>query len=162
MQKPRGRYIKLNPVDYLLIALAILLAFTLLARGISFGQDQKDDRACRANVGFVIRAVDEARANALQTGEIPFRLPDGIALPATRIIKISQTEEYVPDGDGNMQPVASARSYDVHISFVAEGRRANDNTFLLNGIRRLSAGDNITLSRGGHSYVADFVTVQMF
>ena len=162
MHKPRGRYVKLNPVDYLLIALAVLLALTLLFRGISYYHTEKDDRACQANVGFVIRAVDEGMANSLQAGSAAFYLPDGTALPKTQIIKISQTEEYVPDDDGNMQPVVSARTYDVHISFTAEGSRAKDNTFLLNGIRRLSAGDSITLSRGGHSYTADFVAVQIF
>lgn len=162
MQKPRGRYVKLNPVDYLLIALAVLLALTLLVRGTSYYLNKNDDRSCQANVGFVIRAVDEVIANSLQESDAAFTLPDGTALPKTQVTRISQTEEYVPDDDGNMQPVVSARTYDVHISFTAEGSRAKDNTFLLNGIRRLAAGDSIPLTRDGHSYTADFVAVQIF
>ena len=159
--QPRGRYVKLNSADYILIVALVLLILTLPIRGILYFQNAGESRACEASVEFVIRRVNEDTTQTLQAGEHLFSLSDGTVLPKARLAKISHTTEYVPDEDGNMQGMESPTSYDVYFSFDAEGARAKDNTFLLYGSRRLSVGESLTLTRGSYSYTADFVLVQI-
>lgn len=159
--QPRGRYVKLNAVDYILIVSLVLLLLTLPLRGILYFRNTTVDRTCEARVEFVIRRVDEKTAASLQTGDGSFSLADGTALPTATVSKISHTVEYVPDEDGTMQGLPSPTVYDVQFSFRASGTRAADGTFLLFGSRRLSVGDSLSLSRDGHSYTADFVSVQI-
>lgn len=159
--QPRGRYVKLNAVDYILIISLVLLLLTLPLRGILYFRNTTADRSCEARVEFVIRRVDEATKDRLQADSSVFSLSDGTALPAASVSKISHTVEYVQDEDGNKEGLPSPTSYDVQFSFRATGTRAKDGTFLLFGSRRLSVGDSLSLSRDGHSYAADFVSVQI-
>ncbi|MBQ8173845.1 MAG: DUF4330 family protein [Clostridia bacterium] len=159
--QPRGRYVKLNAVDYILIVSLVLLLLTLPIRGILYFRNTTESHACEASVEFVIRRVDEATVGTLQMGDASFCMPDGATLPQTKVSKIAHTVEYVPNEDGDMEGLESSTVYDVHFTFRAEGARAKDGTFLLFGSRRLSVGESLLLSRASHSYTADFVSVQI-
>lgn len=159
--QPRGRYVKLNAVDYVLIVALVLLLLTLPIRGILYFRNAAADNTCEANVAFVVRRVDAGTLTTLQTGEEPFCLTDGRTLPATSLVRIGHTVEYVPDENGNLQAVESPSTYDVYFSFRGEGGRAKDGTFLLFGNRRLSVGESLALTRGAYSYTADLITVQI-
>ena len=161
MQKPKGRYVKLNPVDYLLIGLFCLLALSLLVRGVFLFQDRHADRSCTANVEFVIREVDSTTCELLQSGTLPFRLPNGTLLENAHIDHIAPTTKYLPDENGELQPVVSTTDFNVYVSFHAEGTRAEDNAFLLNGVHRLATGDTATLVRGGREFKVDFTKVEL-
>lgn len=158
--QPRGRYVKLNAVDYILIVALVLLLLTLPLRGILYLRTAAEDRSCTASVEFVIRRVDGTVAAALQLASSPFSL-DGTPLPQTTLGKVANTVEYLPDEEGNMQAVTSPTEYDVHFFFLAKGSRAQDGTFLLFGSRRLSVGDRLTLSRDAYSYTADVISVRI-
>jgi hypothetical protein len=160
MQKPRGRYVKLNPVDYLLIVLFCLLALSLLFRGVFLFRDKRADRSCVASVEFVMREVDAATCDLLQAGALPFRLPNGTLLEGAQIDRVVATVKYLPDENGELQPVVSETAFDVYVSFAAEGSRTEDNAFLLNGIHRLATGDTATLVRGNREFKVDFTKVE--
>lgn len=158
MQKPKGRYVKLNPVDYLLIGLFCLLALSLLIRGVSLFQDRRADRACTANVEFMIREVDPSTCNLLQTGSVPFRLPNGTLVEDAQI-NIIIPLEYVPDENGELRPVVSTKR-NVQVSFRAQGTQAEDNAFLLDGVHRLATGDSATVMWGDREFKVDFTKVE--
>ena len=159
--QPRGRYVKLNAVDYILIISLVLLILTLPIRGILYFSNAAADSTCEASVEFVIRRVDESSRDRLQQDNEPFCMGDGTPLPKATLHKVTKTTEYVSDGSGEIEGLPSADSYDVHFTLVAEGARAADGTFLLFGSRRLSVGDSLTLTRGAYSYQADFVSVRI-
>ena len=158
MQTPRGRYVKLNPVDYLLIGLLCLLALSLLIRGVLLFEDRRNGRACEANVEFMIREVDQTTCSLIQTGSVPFRLSDGTLIEDAQI-KILTFIKYVPDESGEMRPVISDK-YNVRVSFRVQGAQASDNAFLLNGVHRLATGEKTAVTWGDREFKVDFTKVE--
>ena len=159
--QPRGRYVKLNAVDYILIVSLVLLILTLPIRGILYFSNMAEDRTCEANVEFVIRRVDESTRDRLQNGSEPFCTHSETPLPTVTLYKVTKTTEYVTDENGEIEGLPSADFYDVHFTFLAEGTRAADGTFLLFGNKRLSVGDSLALTRDSHSYRADVISVRI-
>ena len=159
--QPRGRYVRLNAVDYILIVTLVLLILTLPLRGILFLRDSATDKTCRANVEFVIRGVDAEARTRFETASEPFYLSDGTALSGVTVSRVRHAVEHVTDESGNMQELESPTRYDVYFSTVTEGARAEDGTFLLFGVRRLSIADSMPLSHAGHAYTAVFVSVSV-
>ena len=88
-------------------------------------------------------------------------LPNGTLLENAHIDHIAPTTKYLPDENGELQPVVSTTDFNVYVSFHAEGTRAEDNAFLLNGVHRLATGDTATLVRGGREFKVDFTKVEL-
>ena len=158
--QPKGRYIKLNIVDYLLIAVLALLLVAMAVRGIGLMTGNRAD-TCRAEVEFVIRDLDEDSMSILTGQQLPFYLQDGSLFAGQYTATIHRTTEVVRDENGNMQEAESLISYKVTFSFTAQGSTAKDGTFLLNGIRRLSIGETFYLTRESITYTADIVRVSI-
>lgn len=160
MQHPRGRYVKLNIVDYLLIAVLAFLLLSGLVRGVGTAFAGEAE-TCRAEVEFVIRDLDEATTKILAEQKEPFYLADGSLFAKDFTASIHRTTEIVKDEDGNMTETESLVSYRVTIAFVAEGELAKDGTFLFGGTRRLAMGESLTLTQANVTYTVDVVRVSV-
>ncbi len=161
MYQPQGRYVKRNVIDYILIAMAVLLLLTIPVRGLFYLQHERTDRTCRARAEFVVRSVDYDTVDALRSKEV-FYTPEGVAIRDTRIVSVQVAQEYVPDEDGVMHPLPSPQKYNVRIAFTADGAQAQDGTFLLSGLYRLGVGEHMYLTHNGGGYEVDFVAVEIF
>lgn len=160
MQHPRGRYVKLNIVDYLLIAAAVLLLLALLFRGVGMLVSGKAE-ICRADVEFAVRGLDEARMEQLIAEKAPFLLADGSSLAAQFETTVHQETMLVWNEDGSMTEAENPSAYRVIVSFTAEGELANDGTFLFGGTRRLATGEALVLTQAQVTYTADVVRVSV-
>ena len=158
MQKPKGRYVKLNPVDYLLIGLFCLLALSLLVRGVFLFQDRRAEHNCTATVEFEIHGVDAATCARLQTNSDPFYLENGMKIENAQI-KFRVCLESICDENGEWKSVVSDK-YDVQVSFLAQGTQNGDNAFLLNGKQHLAVGDHATVSWGNREFKVEFTKVE--
>lgn len=158
MEHRKGRYVKLNIVDWLLIAAAALLLLALLVRGVG-GLLAPQRERCRAEVSFVIRELREEDAARLSAAQDPFYFSDGALLTAAPTIHVQRATTLVRDEDGNLRETESLLTYKATVSFTAEGYLANDGTFLLGGTRRLSTGESLTLTCCDVTYKADVTKV---
>lgn len=159
----RGRYIRRNAADYILITLAILLLLSIGARFIAGKLNERTDRTCSASVSFVLRGLesDEA-ARLVSAAPIAFSFSDnGSPLALSYYVKQAPTPVTVENADGSLSTVPSESKVDVYFAFVGEGAVAKDGGFLLRGVRRLAAGDRFSLSFGDGRYEGEFLRVQI-
>ena len=156
--QPKSRYVKLNIVDWLLIATASILLLSLIGRGAAALMQEKEE-AYMANVSFVIRDLDESTANLLSEQTAPFYLQDGRLLSDSYTVSVQPMTELLRDENGELTEVQSISSYKAIVSFVAKGQLAKDNTFLLSGMRRLSTGEALVLTQASVTYTADVLHV---
>ena len=161
--KKTERFVRRNALDYILIILSILLLFSFLGRALSVKLFPLDASTCEAEIAFVIRSVDEETLALLREhSESNFSIAGNTVLKNARLSLITKTKVVVQDKDGNLIEVENLGHYDVtfHVSN-AEGMRAKDGTFLLDGGRRLAQGDTLTLICRNAQYTADFVKVRI-
>ncbi len=160
----RRRYIKRNAIDYILIAVAVLLLLSLVLRGVGVYLDEHEDRRCTATVSFTVRAVDWETALVLQMNAKPaFRFLDtGMSLDNVSYTGIQKTVDIVEGENGEFEEVSLSGRYD--ISFTAHnvaGIRAKDGGFLLGGSRRLATGDTAELVADDAKYAVKFSLVRI-
>ncbi|MBQ8351667.1 MAG: hypothetical protein IJY20_06465 [Clostridia bacterium] len=158
MQQKKNRYVKMNIVDWLLIAVLGLLLLATLVRGIGAAVAQKEETYF-ADIEIVIRDLDEETANFLSTQRAPFFLQDGTLLATHYTISCQRMTELVRQDDGSLLETESLSAYKATISFRAEGILSKDGTFLLGSTRRLSTGETLLLTQANVSYTADVVRV---
>ncbi len=157
----RGRYIRRNAADYILITLALLLLLSIGARFIAGKINERTDRTCTAAVSFVLRGLDsEAAERLVATAPLTFSFSDnGTPLAEAYYLKQAPTSVTVENADGTLSTLPSESKVDVYFNFVGEGASAKDGGFLLRGVRRLAAGDRFLLSCGDGRYEAEFLQV---
>lgn len=158
MEHKKGRYIKLNMADWLLIAAAALLLLSLLARGVG-GLLAPQREPCRAEVTLVIRALDEEGAALLAAAQGPFYRQDGALLTDSATVTVQRDTTLIQQEDGSLIESESLLTYKATVTFTAAGYLASDGAFLLDGTRRLSTGETLTLTREGITYRADVTQV---
>ena len=156
----KSRYVKPNTIDFLLLAVLVLLVLTLLLRGVLLFT-HKEQPDCTAQVEFVVRDLDQELATHLATGRAPFYLAEGGMLAATYTAAMRATTVLVRDENGNLIEVESPGIYKVTVSFLVTGKRASDGTFLLHGVRRLATGDSLLLTCKDVTYQADVIRVDL-
>ena len=152
---PTGRYVKRNAHDYLLMAVLFLLLFSFLFRGIGAILFAREDRTCRAEIDFVIEGVNREAALLLSISTDPFSfVRGGQELEDVRYEGYAPSYESAigPDGQPTQQP--SQTRFDVTFRLRANGVRARDGHFLLEGYRRISDNSTHLLLRGGAQYTA--------
>ncbi len=154
----RKRYIKRNIIDYLLIAAAILLILSLLARGVGLLLAENGDEQL-AEIEFVIRSLDKKTAQALVDRQKPFFLSDGTAFAETYRAAVRPMTVIVEGPDGNLQEEQSLTQFQATFACTVTGRVAKDGTFLFAGVRRLAMGETLELTRGDATYRAEVVRV---
>ncbi len=149
-----GRFVRRNVWDYLVIGFFLLLALSLLGRAL-FSYFGNRDTACRAEITFVIRAVDNETRARLCAERDPFLLPDGSAFTGTWKETVEHTTRVVQEEDGTLTEVRTDAYYDVRFTFTADGARARDGAFLLASRRRIATGESLSLTRNQAHYTAE-------
>lgn len=154
---PKSRYVKLNIVDWLLIALLSLLLLATLVRGV--GAVLSKAEVCTADIEFVVRDLDEGTASLLAEQTAPIYLQDGCLLATAYTVSVQPMTELVRDESGVLTEVESLTSYKAIFSFTATGTQARDGTFLLASTRRLATGEALLLTQASVSYTANVLRV---
>lgn len=155
---PKSRYVKLNIVDWLLIALLSLLLLATLVRGVGAVLSKEED-VCTADIEFVVRDLDEGTASLLAEQTAPIYLQDGCLLATAYTVSVQPMTELVRDESGVLTEVESLTSYKAIFSFTATGTQARDGTFLLAATRRLATGEALLLTQASVSYTANVLRV---
>lgn len=157
----RHRYIKRNAIDYVLLAVLVLLALSLLLRGVDLYLTQNEDRSCTATVSFTVRGLDYETAMALRHADT-FRFFDSsLSLEGATYVDIRQSTDTVQKEDGSFEEAPLSDRFDLFFSASADGIRARDGGFLLSGVRRLATGDSATLIAEDAKYTVSFSRVQI-
>jgi hypothetical protein len=154
MHQKKGRYVKLNIADWLLIVIAAGLLLALILRGIGMIFTEKT-QPYRAEVEFLICDLDENTAGFLAAQDAPFYLSDGRVFAEHYTAEVMHMPLLVPDENGELQETESLFSYALHVSFTAEGTLSHDGTFLLGGTRRLAMGEALQLLQGDVTCTAE-------
>ena len=159
----RGRYVRRNAADYILITLAVLLLLSIGARFIAGKINERIDRSCTASITFVLRELDANTATRLTAASpCEFAFSDnGTILAAAYYLKQSPSTVTVENEDGTLSTIPSESKVDVYFTFIGDGAIAKDGSFLLAGVRRLAAGDRHLLSYADGRYEAEFLRVAM-
>lgn len=159
----RGRYVRRNAADYILLSVVILLLISIGARFIAKQINKNSDQNCTAAISFVLREVDVEAAERLVTEpSYTFSFSDnGTPLALAYYEKKVPSPVTVENEDGTLSTVPSESKVDVYFSFVGEGAKAKDGGFLLRGVRRLASGDRFLLSLGDGRFEAEFLRVQI-
>ncbi len=160
----RRRYIKRNAIDYILLAVAILLALSLLFRGIGLYLNEHEDRRCTANIAFTVRGVDYDTMRLLQASDTgSFRFTDSsLALRNVLYAGTRKSIDIVEGENGEFEEVELSDRYDVSFTvWNIEGLRARDGGFLLGGVRRLATGDKAELITDDAKYLVSFSLVRI-
>ncbi len=157
----RRRYIKRNVIDYVLLAVGLLLLLSLALRGIDIYLTQKEDRSCRASISFVVRGVDYETAAELRRADA-FRFFDSpLSLDDVSFTDMRLSLDTVQGENGELEQVPVPGRYDLSFSASANGIRARDGGFLLSGSRRLATGDSATLVFDASKYTVSFSLVRI-
>ncbi len=158
----RGRYIRRNVIDYIVILLAVLLLLSIGARFVAGKLNERGKTAAHATATFVLRGVENENAIYVSTLSSPFLFADnGTTLGQARFVEMRPTTVKVEEGDGSFTTLPSDTHCDLYFTLSVEGTLAKDGTFLLGGARRLSSNDHFTLSLGDGRYESEFLSVQI-
>lgn len=144
---PRGRYVKRNVVDYLVILCVVLLFLSLAGRILLRAADQPWNENCRAEVQFVVRDADEETKDALLASGSVFRFGDATDVLA----QLVSCEPNPLDSD----------TYDLTYTFSGRGHYAADRAFLLDGRTRVTGGDRLTVTQDALSLPIDVIRVRV-
>lgn len=162
MRKKTARYMKWTAVDYALIVLVILLLLSLLGRVVAVRAERGADRACQAEVTFVLRDLTAREARAMSRGDVTFTMQGGTVLSGDTVhLRWQRTEQTtVSDANDGGRPLfPTAARYSVYFTFEAAGERANDRAFLFDGARLLPDGA-MPLLFGDEWYTAECIRVR--
>lgn len=158
----RGRYIRRNFVDYIVILLAVLLLLSVGVRLITGKLNARQSTAAYATASFVLREVENEQALHVATLSAPFYFCDnGTALGQARFVEMRPATVRVQQDDGSYSSFDSETHSDLYFTLTLEGTLAKDGTFLLGGVRRLASNDHFTLSLGDGRYESEFLSVQI-
>ena len=151
-----------NAVDYILLVLVCLLLLSIGARYVMQYLHTREDNTCQARVSFVLRGIPREEAPLVSTLAAPFLFGDnGISLGVPTLIEEKPSMMVLEQNDGTLTSVPSETHVDLFFVTVRDGVRAKDGTFLLDGARRLAAGDRFTLLRAHGQYESEFLSVQI-
>ena len=162
MRKRTARYMKWTAVDYALIALAFLLVLSFLGRVVAVRAERSADRACRAEVTFVLRDLTAREARRFAAHDVSFTMRGGTVLSADTVdLRYQRTERSSTDDEtGTERPLfPTAARYSVYFTFEAKGERASDRAFLFDGAR-LEPDGTLSLLYGDEWYTADCIRVR--